>query len=77
MDNKQVINIAHNLMYELNIEEQFQSIIEGPVHQHWPWHGVIYKFLCNIVSGSMVVEKNKNYYVENGMKRDVEWSWTK
>ena len=59
MDNNQVINIAHNLKYELNIEEQFQSIIEGPVHQHWLWHGVIYKFLCNIVPGSMVVDKKK------------------
>ena len=63
MDNNQVINIAHNLMYELNIEEQFKSIIEGLVHQHWPRREVIYRFLFNIVPGSMVADENKDYYV--------------
>ena len=63
MDNNQVINMAHNLMYELNIEEQFKSVIEGLVRQHWPRRGVIFRFSCNIVPGSEVVDKNKNYYV--------------
>ena len=63
MDNNQVINIAHNLMYELNIEEQFKSITEELVRQHWPRRGVIYRFLCNIVPGSTVVDETKNYYV--------------
>ena len=34
MDNNQVINIAHNLMYEFNVEKQFQPVIEGLVCQH-------------------------------------------
>ena len=49
-------------MYELNIEEEFKSIIERLVWQHWPQRGVIYRFLCNIVPGSRIVDKNKNYY---------------
>ena len=48
MDNNQVINIAHNLMYELNIEEQFKSVIEGLVRQHWPRRGVIYRFFVTL-----------------------------
>ena len=34
MDNNQVINIAHNLMYEFNVEKQFKPVIEGLVCQH-------------------------------------------
>ena len=66
MDNNQVINIAHNLMYEFNVEKQFKPVIEGLVCQHWPRRIVIYRFLCNIVSGSKVVDKNRNYY-------EVQW----
>ena len=63
MDNNQVSNIAHNLMYKLNVEERFKSEIERLVCLHWPQRGVIYRFLCNIVPGSKVVDKNENYYI--------------
>ena len=63
MDNNQVINIVSNCMYELNIEEELKSIIDGLVRQHWPRRGVIYRFLCNMVPGSRIVDKNNNYYI--------------
>ena len=50
-------------MYKLGIEETFRSIIEELVHQYWPWHGVILRYLCDIVPGSIVVFENKNYYI--------------
>ena len=48
MDNFEIKNIMQTLMYELDIDTCFWRQVKGLVANHWPWHGVIYRYLCNI-----------------------------
>ena len=63
MDQNKIQNIMHNLMYELDIADCFKRTIKKLVEQHWPKRSVIYRFICNIVDGSKVVDENKLFYV--------------
>ena len=61
--NWEITNITHNLMHEFEIDPSFKETIKKLVKQHWPRRGVIYRYICNIVSGSSIIDKIKDYYI--------------
>ena len=56
-------NITHNLMHEFEIDLSFKETIKKLVEQHWPRRGIIYRYICNIVVGSSIIDENKDYYI--------------
>ena len=69
MDNFEIKNIMQTLMYELDIDTCFWRQVKGLVANHWSWHGVIYRYLCNICKRSKVVDENQQFYI---VHRNVE-----
>ena len=61
--NWEIINITHNLMMEYEIDESFKETIKKLVGQHWSRRSIIYRYICNIVAGSSIIEETKNYYI--------------
>ena len=61
--NWEVDNITHNLMHEFEIDVSFKETIKKLVEQHWPQRGIIYRYICNIVVGSSIIDENKHYYI--------------
>ena len=65
--NWEIVNITHNLMHEFEIDESFKDTIKKLVEQHWPRRGVLYRYICNILSGSTIMDETKDYYI-------VQWN---
>ena len=63
----EIVNITHNLMHEFEIDESFKDTIKKLVEQHWPRRGVLYRYICNILSGSTIMDETKDYYI-------VQWN---
>ena len=61
--NWEVANITHNLMHKFEIDVSFKETIKKLVEQHWPRRGIIYRYICNIVAGSSIIDEMKNYYI--------------
>ena len=72
MDAKEARRIADNLMYELEIHNVYQETIEKLVSQHWPKRSCIYRYICNIVKGSKIVDKTRNWYIVHWNQRQCE-----
>ena len=61
--NWEITNITHNLMHEFEVDVSFKETIKKFVEQHWPRKGIIYRYICNIVVGSSIIDKTKDYYI--------------
>ena len=56
-------NITYNLMHEFEIDHNFEETIKKLVEQYWPRRGVIYRYICNIVTGSSIIDETPDYYI--------------
>ena len=63
MDANQVNNITSNIMLQYNIDKWFESQIKTLVQCHWPRKNQIYRYLCDIAPGSIVIDENRHYCV--------------
>ena len=61
--NWEMSNIIYNLMHEFEIDHSFEGTIKKLVEQHWPRRGVIYRYICNIVAGSSIIDETPDYYI--------------
>ena len=63
MEQFKIENIMHNLMNNLEIDGCFKETIQKLVEQYWPRQSVIFRYICNIVNGSKIVDENKHFHV--------------
>ena len=72
MDSNQVRNIASNLMFKLDIHCVYRETMEKLVDQHCLKQNCIYRCICNIVKGSKIVDKTRNWYTVHWNQRLCE-----
>ena len=61
--NWEITNITHNLMHKFEVDVTFKETIKKLVEQYWSRRGIIYRYICNIMVGSSIIDETQDYYI--------------